>query len=173
MLLEISVSIASIAFVVLVYFMIQTLKAANQSLERASATLENVQRTIESLNADLQAVARNANEVTASIQHQMNKLEPITDSMQHAGEALSEVTLAVKEVSAGFAHGLRGKAAVGKQQHSGRPQQQSAMSSSPMGTIESPSSSTPQQASCQPNWYSWVDAGAQVWKVFRAINSKS
>ncbi|MCR8846313.1 DUF948 domain-containing protein [Paenibacillus sp. SC116] len=173
MLLQISVSIAAIAFVVLVYFMIQTLKAANESLERASSTLENVQRTIESLNADLQAVARNANEVTASIQHQMSKLEPITDSMQHAGEALNEVTLAVKEVSVGFAHGLRGKAVVDKRQDSGRPQQHRAMSSSPMGTMESASTPTPQQASCQPNWYSWVDAGVQVWKVFRAVNSKS
>ncbi|TVX86759.1 DUF948 domain-containing protein [Paenibacillus agilis] len=173
MIWQISVSIAAIAFVVLVYFMIQTLKAANQSLERASATLENVQRTIESLNADLQAVARNANEVTASIQHQMSKLEPITDSMQHAGEALSEVTLAVKEVSAGFAHGLRGKAAGGKGRVSEHPNPQPPMSSTPIGPLESASSSAPQQPSCQPNWYSWVDAGVQVWKVYRAVNSKS
>ncbi|WP_028544524.1 DUF948 domain-containing protein [Paenibacillus taiwanensis] len=107
MILEISALIASLAFVVLVIFLIQTLVTAKRSLDRASATLEEVQRTVEALSGDLQAVARNANEMTAGIQQQVKKIEPLVDSIENIGEALNEVTAVARQVSVGLVNGVR------------------------------------------------------------------
>lgn len=107
MLVEISALIAALAFAVLVVFLIQTLRSAKQSLDKASRTLEDVQQTVQMLSGDLQAIARNANQMTEELQGQLKKIEPVADSVQHAGEALNELTLAAKQISVGLVSGVR------------------------------------------------------------------
>lgn len=107
MLVEISALIAALAFAVLVVFLIQTLRSAKQSLDKASRTMEDVQQTVQMLSGDLQAIARNANHMTEELQGQLKKIEPVADSVQNAGEALNELTLAAKQVSVGFVSGVR------------------------------------------------------------------
>ncbi|WII38648.1 DUF948 domain-containing protein [Paenibacillus thiaminolyticus] len=107
MLVEISALIAALAFAVLVVFLIQTLRSAKQSLDKASKTMEDVQQTVQMLSGDLQAIARNANHMTEELQGQLKKIEPVADSVQNAGEALNELTLAAKQVSVGFISGVR------------------------------------------------------------------
>ncbi|CAH8769029.1 DUF948 domain-containing protein [Paenibacillus dendritiformis] len=107
MLVEISALIAALAFAVLVVFLIQTLRSAKQSLDKASRTLEDVQQTVHMLSGDLQAIARNANHMTEELQGQLKKIEPVADSVQNAGEALNELTLAAKQISVGFVSGVR------------------------------------------------------------------
>ncbi|MDG0872043.1 DUF948 domain-containing protein [Paenibacillus thiaminolyticus] len=107
MLIEISALIAALAFAVLVVFLIQTLRSAKQSLDKASRTMEDVQQTVQMLSGDLQAIARNANHMTEELQGQLKKIEPVADSVQNAGEALNELTLAAKQVSVGFVSGVR------------------------------------------------------------------
>lgn len=83
MLVEISALIAALAFAVLVVFLIQTLRSAKQSLDKASRTLEDVQQTVQMLSGDLQAIARNANHMTEELQGQLKKIElwPIRSRM--------------------------------------------------------------------------------------------
>ncbi|CAH8707428.1 DUF948 domain-containing protein [Paenibacillus thiaminolyticus] len=107
MLVEISALIAALAFAVLVVFLIQTLRSAKHSLDKASRTMEDVQQTVQMLSGDLQAIARNANHMTEELQGQLKKIEPVADSVQNAGEALNELTLAAKQVSVGFVSGVR------------------------------------------------------------------
>ncbi|MGG4397502.1 DUF948 domain-containing protein [Paenibacillus thiaminolyticus] len=107
MLVEISALIAALAFAVLVVFLIQTLRSAKQSLDKASRTMEDVQQTVQMLSGDLQAIARNANHMTEELQGQLKKIEPVADSVQNAGEALNELTLAAKQISVGFVSGVR------------------------------------------------------------------
>ncbi|NGP61675.1 DUF948 domain-containing protein [Paenibacillus thiaminolyticus] len=107
MLVEISALIAALAFAVLVVNLIQTLRSAKQSLDKASRTMEDVQQTVQMLSGDLQAIARNANHMTEELQGQLKKIEPVADSVQNAGEALNELTLAAKQVSVGFVSGVR------------------------------------------------------------------
>ncbi|WP_042228882.1 DUF948 domain-containing protein [Paenibacillus popilliae] len=107
MLVQISALIAALAFAVLVVYLIQTLRSAKQSLDKASMAMEDVQQTVHMLSGDLQAVARNANHMTEELQGQLKKIEPVADSVQNAGEALNELTLAAKQISAGLVSGVR------------------------------------------------------------------
>ncbi|GIP01073.1 hypothetical protein J14TS5_61580 [Paenibacillus lautus] len=102
MLTQISVAIIAVAFAVLVFFLIKTLKAATQSLEKVTETLQDVQKTVDELTYEVKQTIRNTNDITVDVQHKMRQIDPVLDTVKNLGEALSEVTYAVKQVSSGM-----------------------------------------------------------------------
>lgn len=193
MLVEISALIAALAFAVLVVFLIQTLRSAKQSLDKASRTLEDVQQTVQMLSGDLQAIARNANHMTEELQGQLKKIEPVADSVQNAGEALNELTLAAKQISVGFVSGVRKAASrfEKKRQDGPAPGSQPANtggscagSPAPTGQAAAPGASAASAlplmaAAAEPpqpgapskqggdDWKAWVDLGIRAWQLWR------
>lgn len=99
MIIELSVALAAIAFAVLVFFLIKTLKSAKDSLDKVSQTLQEVQKTIDELTYEVKTTVRHANDITADVQGKIQKIDPIVDSVKNLGDVMNELTLTVKQVS--------------------------------------------------------------------------
>lgn len=99
MLWQISVAIIAVAFAVLVFFLIKTLKSAQESLDNVSKTLKEVQGTIEELGYEVKQTVRHANDITVDVEHKMKQIDPVMTSVKNLGEVLEEVTAAAKQVS--------------------------------------------------------------------------
>lgn len=99
MIIELSVALVAIAFAVLVFFLIKTLKSAKDSLDKVSQTLVEVQKTMDELTYEVKTTVRHANEITADVQHKIRKIDPVIDSVKNLGDVMNELTLTVKQVS--------------------------------------------------------------------------
>lgn len=99
MIIELSVALAAVAFAVLVFFLIKTLKSAKESLDKVSQTLQEVQKTIDELTYEVKTTVRHANDITADVQTKIQKIDPIVDSVKNLGDVMNELTLTVKQVS--------------------------------------------------------------------------
>ncbi|MGG6313959.1 DUF948 domain-containing protein [Paenibacillus macerans] len=174
MIWEISVAVAAAAFVVLVAYLVKTLKAAERSLQTTTETLQEVQKTIDELGSEVKQIVRQANDLTGDIQHKMKQIDPVLESVKNAGEVLSEVTLATKQVSAALVGRIKS-----------RPK--TAKTSAPVGTkgTEAPSEQIRTNQTAVPRlaesasaaegdsrkpvgWVKWVDVAADVWQKYRS-----
>ncbi|MCE3203258.1 DUF948 domain-containing protein [Paenibacillus sonchi] len=99
MIIDLSVALVAIAFAVLVFFLIKTLKSAKESLDKVSQTLQEVQKTIDELTYEVKTTVRHANDITADVQNKIQKIDPIVDSVKNLGDVMNELTLTVKQVS--------------------------------------------------------------------------
>lgn len=162
MIWEISVAVVAAAFVVLVIYLVRTLKAAEHSLKRTTETLKDVQKTIDELGNEVRQVVRQANELTGDIQHKMKQIDPLMESVKHAGEVLSEVTLATKQVSAALASRIASRPLKVKRK-APAPSVSSAQPLQPEG--EQPVQEANRKSA---NWVKWVDVAADVWQKYRS-----
>jgi uncharacterized protein YoxC len=99
MIIELSVALVAIAFAVLVFFLIKTLKSAKESLDKVSQTLQEVQKTIDELTYEVKTTVRHANDITVDVQGKIQKIDPIMDSVKNLGDVMNELTLTAKQIS--------------------------------------------------------------------------
>ncbi|WP_054943446.1 MULTISPECIES: DUF948 domain-containing protein [Paenibacillus] len=99
MIIDLSVALVAVAFAVLVFFLIKTLKSAKESLDKVSQTLQEVQKTVDELTYEIKTTVRHANDITADVQGKIQKIDPIMDTVKNLGDVMNELTLTVKQVS--------------------------------------------------------------------------
>lgn len=166
MIWEISVAVAAAAFVVLVVYLVKTLKAAERSLQTTTETLREVQKTIDELGTEVRHVVRQANDLTGDIQHKMKQFDPLMESVKHAGEVLSEVTLATKQVSAALASRIASRPRMAKRKVQAA---DPAASPAPARQIHADAAPPAPDANSKPaGWMKWVDVAADVWQKYRS-----
>lgn len=165
MIWQISIALIAVAFVVLVVFLIRTLRAAEQSLHTSAQTLQELQMTINELSGEVKQVVRQANELTSDLQRKMDQVDPVLESVKNVGEVLNEVTLAAKQVSSSF---------IGKIKSSSRGTKVTA--SPPTIAPEGPKTvmdsgalraGIAPESDRQVGWMKWVDIAASVWQKYR------
>lgn len=164
--IQISVALIAVAFTVLVIFLIKTLRAATQSLDKTTQTLQEVQKTIDELSYEVKQTIRNANDITVDVQAKMKQIDPVMNSVQNIGEVLSEVTLAAKQVSTTFIDKIKSNK---RHVPVPKPSQVSAASSAEPSTIQSYVMVNDSAGAAKPaqKWVKYVDVAAEVWKKFR------
>ncbi len=167
MLVGISVAVIAAAFVALVVYLIKTLLAAKESLEKTTQTLQEIQKTVDELGYEVKQVVREANDITRDVRHKMQQIDPVMESVKHLGEALSEITLAAKQASAAFIHKFkRGTERV-------RIKQPLPLRAAPADpeerTIEAYASAygTRGKKKKDAGWMKWGDLAVSVWQKFR------
>lgn len=175
MLTQISVFIIAIAFAVLVFFLIKTLKAATQSLDKVTHTLQDVQKTIDELSYEVKQTIRNTNDITVDVQHKMRQIDPVMNTVRNLGEALSEVSYAVKEVSSGVVSKFRqarvekAKEAAPVLESSAQPMTREERTFQSYDSVyHNHQSSVSDSKSFKPSkWLNYVDMAAGLWNNFR------
>lgn len=165
MLIEISVLIIAAAFAILVFYLIKTLKAATNSLDKVTQTLQEVQTTIDELSYEVKQTIRNTNDITEDVQHKMKQIDPVMVTVKNLGEALSEVTYAVKEVSAGVIS--RVKQAKAEKRKNERIQPQMPMTSQDRTFQSYDAAYSESKASNSGKWLKYIDMAAGLWHSFR------
>ncbi|PYE45806.1 DUF948 domain-containing protein [Paenibacillus barcinonensis] len=166
MIYQISVALIAVAFAVLVFFLIRTLKSAQGSLDNVSRTLQEVQKTVDELSYEVKQTVRNANDITADVQHKMKKIDPVMESVENLGEVLSEVTAAAKQVSSTLMTKFQTK-----QAEASKAAQASHVTPPPATpaerTLQSYDATYHDEAKGGKNWMRYVDIAANVWQRLR------
>ncbi|WP_055105240.1 DUF948 domain-containing protein [Paenibacillus ihumii] len=168
MIWQISVALIAAAFIVLVVFLVKTLKAAEKSLDKTTQTLQEIQKTVDELSYEVKQVVRQANSITVDVEHKMKQLDPVLESVKNVGDVLNEVTLAAKQVSTSLM---------------GRMKKSSPKAASTAGAAQGVQEEHPIDRSThthgsaydhmgnskqEPGWMKWVDIASGVWTKYRS-----
>ncbi|MDP4098068.1 DUF948 domain-containing protein [Paenibacillus sp. P96] len=164
MLAQISIFIIALAFAVLVFFLVRTLRSASTSLEKVTDTLLEVQKTIDELSYEVKQMLRHANDITIDVEHKMKQIEPVVTTVKNLGDVLAEITAAGKQLSTTFMSKLnkaKPAQAAAKATVAAEPAQPSDSTFQAYDAVHSKSS----RAS---NWLAYVDIAAGAWSKIRS-----
>ncbi|MDQ0173185.1 DUF948 domain-containing protein [Paenibacillus tundrae] len=168
MIYQISVALIAVAFAVLVFFLIRTLKSAQSSLDNVSQTLQEVQKTIDELSYEVKQTVRHANDITADVQNKMKKIDPVMESVQNLGEVLNEVTAAAKQVSSTMIAKFQTKRSNPQDEKASEPiQVQAAPATKTDRTLQSYDATYNDAANGGKKWLKYVDLAANLWQRAR------
>ncbi|WP_036720029.1 DUF948 domain-containing protein [Paenibacillus sp. JCM 10914] len=169
MITQISIAVIAVAFVVLVFFLIKTLNAATQSLDRVNQTLQDVQKTVDELTYEIKQTIRNTNEITVDVQHKMKQIDPVMDTVKNLGEALSEVTYAVKQVSSGLVSRFKQSKVEQQVEKVAAPQAPVRAEDRTFQSYDAATqpSKAEEKSSSGRNWLAYVDTAVGLWSSIR------
>jgi uncharacterized protein YoxC len=103
MVYQISVAAIAIAFVVLVVYLIRTLKSLTVLIENTNQTLTRVEQQVGAVTSDTTELIQHAKEIVVDVQGKIKKMDSTFSSLKQSGEAAKEVTLSVRQVSSALA----------------------------------------------------------------------
>ncbi|MCO7124881.1 DUF948 domain-containing protein [Sporolactobacillus shoreicorticis] len=98
--LYLAVAVIAIAFAVLVYFLSQTLRAAQKTMEDVASTLEDVQVQVKGLNDETTELLHRTNLLAVDLQRKSKSLNSVFDAIEGFGESLGTINTSVKRVTA-------------------------------------------------------------------------
>jgi uncharacterized protein YoxC len=99
MIIEISVAIAVLAFVVLVYFLIRTLIDLRKTLHQVNNTLLFTESRIDPIQEEALELLKNTKNITATLNEQLTAVNPLVETVHDVGTAFQEATYE-------FSHGI-------------------------------------------------------------------
>ncbi|AZK46162.1 DUF948 domain-containing protein [Paenibacillus lentus] len=167
MIWQLSVALIAVAFVVLVIFVVKTLKAAEKSLDKTTQTLQEIHKTVDELSYEVKQVVRQANSITEDVEHKMKQLDPVLESVKNVGDVLNEVTLAAKQVSTS----LIGRVKKPPHHTAGKTGAKQVAAEDPIDSSTSTYGSTYNRETAsksEPGWMKWVDIASSVWHKYRS-----
>ncbi|MCL1630643.1 DUF948 domain-containing protein [Sporolactobacillus sp. CPB3-1] len=98
--LYLAVALIAVAFAVLVYFLSQTLRAAQKTLEDVASTLEDVQEQVKGLSEETTELLHRTNVLASDVQRKSKSLNSVFDAVEGFGESLGTINDSVKRVTA-------------------------------------------------------------------------
>jgi uncharacterized protein YoxC len=97
MLLQISVCVVAVAFVFLVFYLIQTLKSLKHSLDEITSTMGQMKNEVTEISSDVKDVILNTNEVAIDMRMKLSTLNHLFGTVQDVGQVLHELSSSVKQ----------------------------------------------------------------------------
>ncbi|BFT68945.1 DUF948 domain-containing protein [Paenibacillus anseongense] len=102
MLVELSAVLAAIAFVFLVFYLIQTLKSLKLSLDQITLTMGQMKDEVTQISSEVQDVILNTNEMAIDVRAKLAKLNHLFSSVNDVGQVVHELTSSMKQSATGF-----------------------------------------------------------------------
>ncbi|MDD9271012.1 DUF948 domain-containing protein [Paenibacillus sp. GCM10023248] len=102
MLVQISAAIAAVAFVFLVFYLIQTLKSLKLSLDQITLTMGQMKEEVSQISSEVQDVILNTNEMAVDVRGKLAKLNHLFSSVNDIGQVIHELTSSVKQSATGL-----------------------------------------------------------------------
>ncbi len=100
MIIQISVAVIAIAFVVAAFYLIRLLHKGTESLGETNRTLAEVRNAVHGLTSESKQLIHTANQITTDVKGKMKIVEPLIESAHDVGEVLHNVTNSVKNATA-------------------------------------------------------------------------
>ncbi|WP_409340690.1 DUF948 domain-containing protein [Paenibacillus sp. MBLB4367] len=107
MLLQISAIMVAIAFVVLTFFLIQTLQSLKGSLDEITLAMGQMKNEVKEISEEVKDVIGNTNEMALDLRMKLSKLNHVFGSVNDVGQAVHEITSSVKQSAASLAASLK------------------------------------------------------------------
>lgn len=108
MIIGISAAVASLAFVVLVCYLVSLIVAAKRSLSETNRTLNRMREELEAVGKQGVSLMAAGEKLVKDADEKLHSLDPITRSVRQTGEALEQVTSSVKQVSTAVSRSAAG-----------------------------------------------------------------
>lgn len=108
MIINVSVALIAVAFVVLVYYLVVTLRSARKSLDQLNASMERVEKRVEDLSEESIRLIQSTKQLTDDVHVKIQSFNTLFQSANRIGEAVNEVTTSVKQVSSALSHSVTG-----------------------------------------------------------------
>lgn len=101
-LLYISVAAIAVAFIVLVFYVISTLKRVSKTLEDVSETVTNVQSQLKGVLEETETMVKRTSSLAEDIQKKSEKLDPLLDSINGLGKTVQNFNKSLEGISKGI-----------------------------------------------------------------------
>lgn len=105
--IQISVAVIAIAFVVLLYFLVQAVKTLTGTLEETRKTIGQLRAEVTQISVDVKEAVHNTNAMTQDVRSKLKSLDVIFTSVNDIGHAIHAFTGAAKESAASITARLR------------------------------------------------------------------
>lgn len=109
MLLQISIAVIAIAFLVLLYSLIQTLKTLRGTLEEMRLTVGSLRTEVTQISVEVKEAVHNTNAMTLDVRSKLSSLDVLFASVNDLGHALHSFTGAAKESAASVVASIKGE----------------------------------------------------------------
>lgn len=100
MIIEISIAIAVLAFVVLVYFLVKTLIDVRKTLKQVNQTMLFLESRVDPVQEEALELLKKTNKITGTLHTQMEAVNPLFETVHDVGNAFQDAT-------SEFAHGIQ------------------------------------------------------------------
>ncbi len=117
LLMQISMAVIAIAFLVLLYSIIQTLKILRGALAEMQQTLSSLRTEVTQISVEVKEAVHHTNAMTLDVRTKLSSLDVLFASVNDLGHALHSFTGAAKESAASVVATIKG----GKKKPAGEP----------------------------------------------------
>ncbi|GGD09850.1 DUF948 domain-containing protein [Pontibacillus salipaludis] len=97
--LEWSVAIGAIAFVVLVVYLVLTLRKVMTTLAETEETLSDVRKSVNGITEEAEELLNEANQISVDVKGKMEAVDPLIESAHDVGDMIHEVTSSMKRTA--------------------------------------------------------------------------
>jgi uncharacterized protein YoxC len=108
MIIEISLALIAVFFVVLVFYMIALLKSARASLMEANRTMSEMRLQLDDISKETRKLLHSGYQVTEDLRSKIHTMDSLFTSIGRMGEATHEVSCSVQQVSAAIVQSAKG-----------------------------------------------------------------
>lgn len=88
MIIEISVAVIALAFVILVIYLILLFSAVKQTLNQTNLLVNDVRKQLDDLSGEAKKTIEHTNQMSADLRHKMEALDPLFNSIANVGDVL-------------------------------------------------------------------------------------
>lgn len=106
MVTQISIACSAVAFILLVIFLILTLRKGMTTLSETNKTLAEVRNAIHGLTGEASQLIHTANQVTRDVKGKIKTIDPLFESAHNMGEVIQTVTESVKKTASALGQSL-------------------------------------------------------------------
>jgi uncharacterized protein YoxC len=99
MIMQISIGLACIAFIVLVCFLVVAIKESRRAMEQAQHTLAKMEKELERTTEESVRMFRLSSQVLEDVQRKLKAADGFVEAMDQTGEAASRLSQSVQQVS--------------------------------------------------------------------------
>ncbi|EGL15955.1 MULTISPECIES: DUF948 domain-containing protein [Paenibacillus] len=109
MIWQISLAVIAIAFVVLVVFLVKTLRSVTDLVAQTNQTIQQVQQQVTVVSQEANELLRHTNEVSLDVRNKLHALDKTFYTIKNVGDVVSEITTSVRQTSATVTNTMRNK----------------------------------------------------------------
>ena len=124
LLIQIGIVIVAIAFIILMYSIVQTMKVLKSAIEEMRLMIGEVRSDVSRISDDMKETIHNTNEMTVDIRHKLSSLNIVFAAVNDIGQAIQSFTGIAKSSAAQLAAAVEQKQ--NQRQHQNRQNNQNS-----------------------------------------------
>jgi|GEM_PF-1350115 len=100
--IQVSIGIIAIAFVILIFSIIQTINVLKSTLEELRLSIGQLRVDVSQITVDMKEAIHHTNAMTLDVRTKLNSLDTVFAAANDMGTAMRSITAPVKEAAAGL-----------------------------------------------------------------------